>query len=328
MSKNELFEIRPDILCDVYKGTGNYKVRKIIADVLDKENLSNPTVVLYNEFLNRHPEFKIELPDEEEFVKNGFVTGTRCKRMVKELWRNADLAGLIEIHSDNSRSYGRENHYYFYGETEKPGEFSQNPKNGVILNQEVEIELKKYPVSYRFLFAFVFMSTSDPLGFLSYHFEEKFKSNLSDYKDFLFNVEKDNQELIEHGRRLWNKWIEDVPPLRQLSPGAKLFKSLFKDERGWNYVIGELSKEEPEKWFDSSGNFVRKGRGKGQHSSAVGNLLMMLNNFEYTDIPKDKFAFYAKQCFNVSIGIRNSRSVGPIYKKLVERLRPAKAILK
>ncbi|MCW5910941.1 MAG: hypothetical protein KIT62_07700 [Cyclobacteriaceae bacterium] len=310
MSKIDLFEIRTDILCDVYKATGNFKIRKTIADVLSRENLDKSTLDLYNDFLRRHPEFKIELPDEEEFINKGFVTGARCMKMVHELWSRPDLDDLIEIHSDNSRSYGRENHYYFFGETENPGEFFQVPQQGVILNQKVEIDRTRHPVLYRFLFAFVFYVTSDPISFLSYHFEETFKRSLTDYKDFLFIVEKENPNLIEPGKRIWNKWIEDVPPLVKMTQEASEFKALFKDDRLYNYVIGELSREDPEKWFDSQGNFIRVGRGNDS-PGAVCDLLSLLKQFDYfkssIDFSNPQIAHYAKSCFGVIVGSRSSR---------------------
>lgn len=323
---NEEFEIRTDIIFDIYN-CNDFNVKQMIAKWLDNEGLSKRTSELYEDLLKRHPDaVRNPLPDSDKWNSENFVTSARCMEMVRQLKSCMDLDEQI-----NENSYGRVNHYFFIGETDKAGEYSKVPQQGVILNKKVEIDRSKHPGIYRYLFALVYSQTKDPLGFLSYHFEEKFNRNLSKYKDLLFNVEKDNLDLIQPGKRLWDKWIEEVPPLKQMSEGAKLFKSLFKDERGWNYVIGVLSKEEPEKWFDSNGNFIRKGRGKGQdHPSAVGNFFMVLNNLGYTDIPKDKFASYALDCFNVKLGkdSRNSRTKGQHYKKIDDRLEPAAAILK
>lgn len=323
MDKAEYFEIRPDVLCDVYQATGIHNVRNVLAKVLENEKLDKSTVNLYNDFLKRHPEFKIELPDEDEYLKTGFTTSARCKKMVSELWRNPDLDGIVEVHSDNSKSYSRENQYYFYGESETPGEFFQVPNRGVILNQEIEINRVKYPVSYRFLFAFIFNRTSDPISFLSYHLKEKFQSNLSEYKSFLFIVEKENPDFIDPGKRIWNKWIDEVQVPNQLSESAKLFKSLFKSESGWEYVINELSKENPEKWFDEQGNYVRVGRGNDK-VQAVCDLFALLNLYQYTEIPKDKFSLHAMNCFRIKVGNKSSNITHPkkSFKQLRSRLRP------
>jgi len=315
MSKNDFFEIRADILCNYT--LSNFAVRSKIGAVLWAEKLTRDTVDLYNDFIRRHPEFKIDLPDEDEFIKRRFVSSAMCHKMVQELWSKPDLDGNIEIVSENSRSYDRENHYYFIGETEKPGVFFQVPQQGVILNQPIEINRIKYPVAYRFLFAFVFNRTDDPIGFLSFHFEEKFKRNLSEYKDFLFTVEKENIELIGPGKRIWDKWIEDVPPLMQLSPGAAKFKSLFKDERGWEYVIKALS--EDEKYFDNDGNFIRTGN---DNQSAVSDLIKILRDRKFfnvkisnADIPN-----YAYECFGIDIGREKVRRLNNHYNLLSNRL--------
>lgn len=323
MNKSDYFEIRPDVLCDVYGATGIHKVREVLAKFLMHENLNNRTVNLYDNFLKRHPEFKIELPDEDEYLKTGSTTSARCKKMVSELWRIHDLDGIVEVHSDNSKSYSRENQYYFYGESETPGEFFQVPQNGVILNQEIEIDRVKYPVSYRFLFAFIFNRTSDPISFLTYHFEEKFQSKLSDYKSFLFIVEKENPELIEPGKRIWNKWIDEVQVPNQLSESAKLFKSLFKSESGWEYVINELSKENPEKWFDEQGNYVRVGRGN-DNVQAVCDLFATLNLYQYTDIHKNDFSLNAMNCFGIKVSSKSSNITHrkKSFDQLLSRIKP------
>lgn len=323
MSKNDFFEIRADILCNYT--LSNFAVRSTIGAVLWAEKLTRDTVDLYNDFIRRHPEFKIDLPDEDEFIKRRFVSSAMCHKMVQELWSKPDFDGNIEIVSENSRSYDRENHYYFIGETEKPGVFFQVPQQGVILNQPIEINRIKYPVAYRFLFAFVFNRTDDPIGFLSFHFEEKFKRNLSEYKDFLFTVEKENIELIGPGKRIWDKWIEDVPPLKKINPEAELFKSLFNEERLYNYVVSELSKKNPEVWFDEHGNFVRIGRGN-DNQGAVCDLFSLLKQFGYfkpeIDLSKSKISHYAKECFNVTVGekSRNIDHPGKRFEELKNRL--------
>lgn len=333
MSKNDLFEIRPDVICDVYKGTSNHKVRTCLASVLDRENLDKPTVELFDNFLSRHPEFnelRKELPDEADWIKSKFITGARCKKMVNIIRRHIDLDGLIKVHSDNSRSYGKVNEYYFYGETEKVDEYFQNPQRGAILNQDIEIDRVKHHVSYRFLFAFVFSKTSYAYDFLTYHFEEGFNRDLSAYKKFLAEVEKENQDLIIPGKKLWELWLEESPISKQLSPEAAAFKALFKTDELYNYVITELSKGESEAWFNTDGNFIRVGRGN-DNEGAVCDLFALLIDYQYIEsIPKNKIADHAKKCLGIVVGDRSSRITHKKkpYTQLQKRLSPAKSISK
>jgi len=323
---NEEFEIRTDIIFDIYN-CNDFNVKQMIAKWLDNEGLSKRTSELYEDLLKRHPDaVRNPLPDSDKWNSENFVTSARCMEMVRQLKSCMDLDEQI-----NENSYGRVNHYFFIGETDKAGEYSKVPQQGVILNKKVEIDRSKHPGIYRYLFALVYSKTRDPLGFLSYHFEEKFNRNLSEYKNLLFHVEGDNLELIQPRKRLWDKWIEEVPPLKKVSQKAKKFKSLFKSEEHYHYVIKELSKDDPEKWFDTEGNFIRIGRGNDKQGS-VCDLLAILKQFGYfktdIDLSKSKIPRYAKSCFGIVVGPNSSRidHPGKPYDELKKRLKSASRI--
>lgn len=345
MEKVEEFEIRPDILCDVHNAHKNAQAREIIAEFLVSKGLVNTTQELFDGCLKRRhphlevwreclhyftpveikriypfPKAKLNLNHELEALR--YDQATRFEKMVSLLMNYLDVDDPVP----DQPSFNKVNHYYFFGESEG---YFQVPHNGVILNQYVEIERLKYPLAFRFFFAYVFKQTSKPIEFLSYHFEKTFKRNLSDYKDFLFITEKENPELISHGKRIWDKWIEDVPSLNVSTEQAKNFKALFKDENSYNALIAELSKDNPERWFDLKGNYVRVGKGN-DNPGAVCDLLNFLRIYKYfkseVDQSIENIPNLAKSCFGVSVGKKSSRRdhTGRPYDQLIARFRNTK----
>lgn len=316
MSKIDRFEISANILCDTYEIHKEMNARRRLATLLSFMHLWKPTKDLYDDLLNRHPEiesWRDRLPDDET---------EKIREMVKQIYNYG--WDTIDPVPNQENSFERINNYFFFGKEEG---YIQEPFMGVILNQKVEIELQKFPDDYRFFFAYIFSKTVFPIEFLSYHFEKTFNRNISAYKDFLFIVQKENAELINNGKRIWDKWIEEVPPRKKLSKEAINFRELFRHNVKYhNYVIDKLSSEDM-RWFDQEGNFIRV---KNDNPSAVCDLLRLLTDFGYLDIERGKdvikrMSYYALQCFNVKVGekSRNTTHRGNLYTQLSRKIEKA-----
>ncbi len=95
------------------------------------------------------------------------------------------------------------------------------------------------------------------------------------------------------------------------SPEAKFFQEAFRSKQGYRYIITELSKSEHGSWFDASGNFTRRGRGRGNDNpSATGTLLVLLIERGYLKEEliwnnDTKQEFIAK-AFNVTVGKKST----------------------
>ena len=330
MENADLFDISANVLCDTYQVHDDKKARKRLATVLSFMGLQQRTEDLYNDLLTRHKTleswrkeihlidaFTPDLPpnfdsDKVDELRRSLLV-VKLEEMVKQIKKKPDFADHIQ---GKENSFERINEYFFFDKSEG---YYQVPNTGVILNQKVQIEYERFPDDYRFFFAFVYRETSFPLEFLSYHFEKTFQRNLSAYKDFLYSVEKYYLELIGNGKRLWDKWIDEVPPLKSISKEAQAFKSLFVNERFYNHVIGRLSSDDNQ-WFDKEGNFVREGN---DNPSAVCDLLRLLIDFDYFERRlgkkvRSQMSNYANDCFGVVVGekSRTTTHIGKHYTPL------------
>lgn len=131
---------------------------------------------------------------------------------------------------------------------------------------------------------------------------------------------------LEELFKILEEYIDKKSNIKQ-SVSARNFKDLFKSSELYNYMLKELTKEEPERWFDESGNFIRSGRGN-DNSGAVCDLLTLLIDFGYIKddlikgIRADK-SKYALLCFDVIVGPKSSnlKGKGNQYDELRKRLK-------
>ena len=198
--------------------------------------------------------------------------------------------------------------------------------------------------------------------FLTFHLERYFISNLYDFATFLLNllhnhpylwlIEVTGKERLEAIRTYLNEWIDiklklsdgrrtlGIPESHpEETEEAREFRALFSDDRAFKFVVETLSIENRSKgweaWLDAGGNWIRKGRGKGQDNpSAACDLLNALIDSRYIldekkDFVKKSLAHFCKACFGIPVGekTRNINARGKHYEKIITRLHLAKSNL-
>lgn len=190
--KNDIFEVRPDVICHYYHGQRDSAIADILSDFLRSKGRWAFTSDLYKSFIRRNNYSSLiqKLPDKEAWLSEAKVSTACCRTMVKQMQTFPDItkARLFNTHI-----------YHFLNLESK----LVAPQAGVILNQRVAIPYKKYPKYFRKLFAYIFLKTDTPELFFKHHLRKTFKSNITAFKTFLLEVERENSKMLFPHRTIW-----------------------------------------------------------------------------------------------------------------------------
>ncbi len=208
---------------------------------------------------------------------------------------------------------------YYFGLRRSIGYDENGKPRGVWLSQPFLI--KRDSRHYDYLFTFMFLDIGRKEDFLQYHLMHSFDNVKLKYRIFLKKI-KDDIEASNKPVSFLSQWIKDN--LKKKSEvfdnsfhdvdteEAKFFKSSFKSVEKYGFVINELAKKELGAWFDSKGNYVRKGRGN-DHQSAVLTLLRVLIEGKFLkeeSWTKANKVDFAKKAFAVKVGENTSNHSG------------------